>query len=76
MRDDTDSLNLPPSAKRYLRLRGAAGVGPAKPKLWKQSIADIVNGGDLRLTNKDVAGKVPRTFEARLADRLVAQLLD
>lgn len=76
MRDDTDSLNLPPSAKRYTRLRGMAGLGPAKVKLWKQSIADITNGGDLRLTNKDVVGKVTRTFEAGLADQLVAQLLD
>ena len=75
MRDDTDSLNLPPSAKRYLRLRGAAGVGPAKLRLWKQSVADITNGGDLRLTNRDTVGRVPRTFESVSIDRLVDQLL-
>lgn len=71
-RDDLSKLHIPVSGKRIARMSGRFSTSAAKPELYKQMIADLVNHGDQAFTNKDAGEK---TMGESL-DQLVSTLLD
>lgn len=58
-RDDIDKLNIPPSGKRYARMKGLKAVTPPnKQNLYVKMVADLVNRGVTKgFKNRD-AGEV------------------
>lgn len=80
MRDDIDKLNIPPSARRYARLRGPAAIVPGRKQgLYVKMVADLVNQGRTRgFANKDASqvvggGHARRAVESEVEKTMLAR---